>query len=322
MKKRCFVVMPFQGMEEVYKRLYKPACDEIGITCKRVNDSDYKRPGFIPKDIISEITSADVIIVDVTLPNPNVYYELGYAHSSGDEKVIITRLDSNDKIPFDISNYRILNYKDGISGLTEAKTDLIEYINNAINQQDSPFKCVRAFYSYISEKRYEHAWDYLTLEYQNRRWVGDIQSFIDGYRFIYSISDVKITHLSEGQGVSKFLVSYLEESDSPVYEEIRNIGQRTVGFLPKLIDNISELKKRLTSKGFKGSTIDELTLWQLIRPNRGTTLSWLLKKESGLEIDDFFSAKNVVKMSISVEVYVAYREADWFISRIKYVEAG
>ncbi len=37
-------------------------------------------PGIIFEDIKREITQASVVIAEVTAPNQNVFYELGYSH--------------------------------------------------------------------------------------------------------------------------------------------------------------------------------------------------------------------------------------------------
>ena len=85
--KNCFVIMPFaQNYLEVYEEVYKPVCKENGIDCWRVDE--ISRPGSITKDIIEGIIEADIIIADLTSKNPNVFYELGIAHSVGNKTIM------------------------------------------------------------------------------------------------------------------------------------------------------------------------------------------------------------------------------------------
>ena len=98
---KCFVIMPFEkNLDEVYHRLIKPTVEKKGYEVKRSDEIYGNQP--IIEDITTEIRTANVLIADVTGKNPNVNYELGYAHALGKEVIIITQ-DIND-IPFD---YRI-----------------------------------------------------------------------------------------------------------------------------------------------------------------------------------------------------------------------
>lgn len=78
----CLVLMPFATeYEEIYKLVYKKACEELQIICYRIDE--ISRPGSITKDIVDGIIDADIIIADLTDNNPNVFYELGIANSIG-----------------------------------------------------------------------------------------------------------------------------------------------------------------------------------------------------------------------------------------------
>jgi hypothetical protein len=61
------------------------------------------------QDIWLAIQRADVIIADVTGRNPNVFYELGIAHTLGRRSLILSQRSSD--IPFDISAMRHLTYE-------------------------------------------------------------------------------------------------------------------------------------------------------------------------------------------------------------------
>jgi hypothetical protein len=70
---------------------------------------DNLEPGAINEKIIRKLNSYDFAIVDITGGNPNVFYELGVRHALRKKVTIIMRQASYD-IPFDLGNYRVIDY--------------------------------------------------------------------------------------------------------------------------------------------------------------------------------------------------------------------
>lgn len=104
--------------DEVYKYIVKPACAKFGINITR-SDLESK-PGPVTHQIIKSLTTADVVIADVTGRNPNVNYELGVAHSFGQPLVIL--VDSSKSLPFDTQNERVIEIgDDGEIGAAKAE---------------------------------------------------------------------------------------------------------------------------------------------------------------------------------------------------------
>ena len=70
--------------------------------------------GQILEDVTSCISGAAVVVVDITDANPNVMYELGYAHALGKPTVLICNAQHNgapgEGIPFDIRGMRVLRF--------------------------------------------------------------------------------------------------------------------------------------------------------------------------------------------------------------------
>jgi tetratricopeptide (TPR) repeat protein len=89
MKPHAFVAMPFgvkqdsQGHEIdfnlVYAELIKPALDAAGLEPFRADQE--LRAGDIRTDMFQELLIADLVVADLTLDNPNVWYELGVRHA-------------------------------------------------------------------------------------------------------------------------------------------------------------------------------------------------------------------------------------------------
>jgi hypothetical protein len=106
--KLCFVLMPFheKKVQEIYEDHIKPTVEKIGLTCKRADDMYGPNP--IIEDIWKSINESKFLIADVTGRNPNVFYEIGVAHTIGKNVIIISQ-DIND-IPFDLRHLRCIIY--------------------------------------------------------------------------------------------------------------------------------------------------------------------------------------------------------------------
>jgi hypothetical protein len=78
--------------------------------------------GRVIEDIWVAINSAKVIIADCTGRNPNVFYELGMAHTIGKEVVLITQ--DIDDIPFDVRHIRFIVYEYTPRGMKEFEVQL------------------------------------------------------------------------------------------------------------------------------------------------------------------------------------------------------
>jgi hypothetical protein len=102
----CFVIMPFSGAwcASVYRTIRELAVVQ-GLYCRRA-DEYFDR--VILSDIWRHINEAAVIIADLTDANPNVYYELGIAHSVG--KDTISLIQQGQSLPFDQRSFRVIEY--------------------------------------------------------------------------------------------------------------------------------------------------------------------------------------------------------------------
>ncbi|KAB8151421.1 hypothetical protein EZY14_018985 [Kordia sp. TARA_039_SRF] len=104
----AFVIIPFnEEMSFIYGEILQ-VCIELKISCIRADEIFDNRS--VMGNILDEISSSEVIIADLSQKNPNVYYELGIAHSIRDENSVLLLTDSIEQIPFDIKNRSILIY--------------------------------------------------------------------------------------------------------------------------------------------------------------------------------------------------------------------
>lgn len=130
-KPKLFVVMQFTDeYNAFYKDVIKPISEEMGFECIRADEFHSSTP--ILTDIIKSIKDSSAIIAEITPDNPNVFYEIGYAHAI--EKPTILVCDRNrDKLPFDLSSFRTLFYENSISGKSKVENSLRKYLENILS---------------------------------------------------------------------------------------------------------------------------------------------------------------------------------------------
>ena len=125
----AFVVMQFTSpFDELYDEVIRPVCAELGIVAYRA--SDIYRPGVIIQDITQGLAESNVIISEVTPANPNVFYELGYAHAL--QKPAILLADRDTTLPFDISGHRVIFYDNTIGGKSALESGLRQHLSNIL----------------------------------------------------------------------------------------------------------------------------------------------------------------------------------------------
>lgn len=134
----AFVLMPFDSrFDDIYKFGIKEPAGHLGVLAERVDEQIYSE-GILDR-IYRQIELADVIIADMTGQNPNVFYEVGYAHAKG--KLCILLTSSADDIPFDLKHRRHIVYSESITTLKERLIEEITWARGEIeNVQKSHIK--------------------------------------------------------------------------------------------------------------------------------------------------------------------------------------
>jgi hypothetical protein len=125
-----FVLMPFEeSMKPIYDDHIKATCKKIGFSCRRADDLFTATN--VMSDVWSSIYYSKIIIADCTGRNPNVFYEIGIAHTLGRPVVLITQREED--VPFDIRHIRYLKYSFTPRGMKEFELALkatLEEIGN------------------------------------------------------------------------------------------------------------------------------------------------------------------------------------------------
>ncbi|EKJ99720.1 hypothetical protein RBSH_04804 [Rhodopirellula baltica SH28] len=145
----CFIVMPIgdqdvggtkvsaKDLKRRYDDLIKEALLRADPKLEITRADDVAVPGTITSDILTRIMHSDIVVADVTYPNPNVFYELGLRHACRIGTVII-RDKGGPRVPFDIAHLRHIEYENTPSGLKDLSDKLRQVLDHFSRNPESP----------------------------------------------------------------------------------------------------------------------------------------------------------------------------------------
>jgi hypothetical protein len=150
----CFVDMPFGqkpdlksgvvvDFDQIYNEAIKPAIESSGLEALRGDEE--RTGGIIHGAMFARLLLAEFVVADLTLANPNVFYELGIRHAA--KPFTTVPIFANvSALPFDVALVRAVGYELKKGKLTKAaakklKSQLSKRLCDAINGatiHDSP----------------------------------------------------------------------------------------------------------------------------------------------------------------------------------------
>ena len=151
----CLMIMPYStkptegpigsgapdkvNFDRLWEAALRPAIDHAGYEPVRANED---MGALIIQEMIERLAISDLVIADVSIPNGNVYYEVGIRHAAQKQGCIITAADWSKPL-FDINQMRQIRYPlptESISDKTAA--EIIAIVEPAIavmSAGESPF---------------------------------------------------------------------------------------------------------------------------------------------------------------------------------------
>ena len=117
---KCFVVMPYgikpfrdgsgriYDFNKVYRVIIQRAIRQAGMQPVRADETKGSR--MIHSDMFKDLRDQPVIVADLSLENPNVYYELGIRHVMSNSGTVLMCRKGSD-LPFDIQLSRTIFYE-------------------------------------------------------------------------------------------------------------------------------------------------------------------------------------------------------------------
>ncbi len=150
----CFVDMPFGqkpdlksgvvvDFDQIYNEAIKPAIEACGLEALRGDEE--RTGGIIHGAMFARLLLAEFVVADLTLANPNVFYELGIRHAAR-PFTTVPIFANVSALPFDVALVRAVGYELKKGKLTKAaaqklKSQLSKRLSDAISgaaTHDSP----------------------------------------------------------------------------------------------------------------------------------------------------------------------------------------
>lgn len=89
MRPRAFLIMPFKSAFNFVHSVIEDSMVNFGLDCDRADQFAISRP--VMEDVKKSIAEADLVIVDFTGKNPNVYYEAGLADAMRNDWIVLAQ---------------------------------------------------------------------------------------------------------------------------------------------------------------------------------------------------------------------------------------
>ncbi len=116
-----FVLMSFdEALKPVYFDHIAKVVRDCGLTVRRADD--FFTAHHVMSDVWTGIVKSRVIVADCTGRNPNVFYEIGIAHTVG--KPVILIVQSEEDVPFDLRSTRFIKYSFTPRGMVDFENTL------------------------------------------------------------------------------------------------------------------------------------------------------------------------------------------------------
>ena len=145
------VIVTKAELKNRYDDLIKEAIQKADPSLEIMRSDEVSFPGSISSDVIARIMHSDIVVADVTYPNPNVFYELGLRHACRVGTVII-REKNGSGIPFDILHLRYIEYENttfGLRTLAESLREHFEFLSKNPDHPDNQFQELAQLTGYI-----------------------------------------------------------------------------------------------------------------------------------------------------------------------------
>jgi len=201
MPDQCFVIMPFvPELHYFYLYLRHHLQTKHNVICDRA-DADVLTVPLLDK-IKDYISRADIIIADCSGRNPNVFYELGIAHTLNKDVILITH-DPINEAPSDIRHYEFIHYE---------LNDEVSFLNRLDNALEN-----------ITFKKYEPL-------YERAKIIFDRFNRANAFRFIEVRRQIFLASLRDADRQSSLSTLPNDEKSMAGF------------LLPKIVDNPTDVQ--------------------------------------------------------------------------------
>ena len=132
----CFMIMPYgtkktdappgQGVAEInfdtlWDKALRPAIEALGYEPVR---ADQDVGALIIHEMLERLYFSDLVLAEMTIPNGNVYYEVGIRHACRDTGCVLLAADWSRQL-FDVTQLRTVRYPMALSEIDDSAAQLI-----------------------------------------------------------------------------------------------------------------------------------------------------------------------------------------------------
>ena len=118
----------------VYTDHITNAVGSLGLKVGRADD--FFTAHSVMRDVWTAVYRCRVVIADCTGRNPNVFYEIGMAHTVGKPVILVTQNEAD--VPFDLRHLRYIKYKYTPPGMRQFETRLTQTIREVLGLELPP----------------------------------------------------------------------------------------------------------------------------------------------------------------------------------------
>jgi hypothetical protein len=125
-----FVLMSFEPkLRPIYDDHILKVAKSLNLNAKRADD--FFTTHHVMSDVWEAINATRLVIADCTGRNPNVFYEIGVAHTLGRPVVLITQ--QNSDVPFDLQAIRYIQFEYTPPGMAKFEQQLASTLKSELN---------------------------------------------------------------------------------------------------------------------------------------------------------------------------------------------
>jgi hypothetical protein len=112
------------NFDRLWEKAFLPVIEELGYQAVR---ADQDLGALIIQEMLERLYFSDLVIADLTIPNGNVYYEVGIRHAARNKGCVLVGADWSKRL-FDVDQMRMLKYPLPEKAITEATAEHIRRI--------------------------------------------------------------------------------------------------------------------------------------------------------------------------------------------------
>ena len=133
----CFVAQPFDEgkFDKRYRDVFEPAIIAGGAEPYRI---DKDPSADVPiEEIERRITMSSLFFSDISIDNPNVWFEVGYAKAASKPMCVVCEKSQRHRLPFDVQHISVIFYStESSSDFSELNVRIKERIEALVARQD------------------------------------------------------------------------------------------------------------------------------------------------------------------------------------------